>query len=121
MPPELQNRLAELTQKLGVSAEHVWAVLVRQAALHGLYELLCAALQLLAMGALGAGYAIWWRRPAQKKEGHLDSFPFDRTFGTTLAATLLLTLGFAFVGTLYEGTSDLLNPEHYAIKRLFDR
>jgi len=117
MSPELENRLSDLAGKLGVSVEHLWGVLVRQAALHGVYDLMTAAGLLLAMAATMAGYVVLWRWPA-KKGGLFDPTPFNRAAGAAVAAMLLLGFGTAFISAVYDALTDFGNPEFYAFTRL---
>jgi hypothetical protein len=118
MTPELQNRLSDLAAKLGVSVEHLWGVLVRQAALHGVYDLMTAAGLLLAMAAVAAGYVVLWRWPAPKKAELFDPTPLNRAAGAAVAAMLLLVFGSAFIGAVYDALTDFGNPEFYAFKHL---
>jgi hypothetical protein len=55
MRPELKHRLSDLAQKLGISVEHLWQVMVRQAAYHGSYDLLQTAVLLAATVAVRPG------------------------------------------------------------------
>jgi hypothetical protein len=56
--PELENRLAELTQKFGVGAGRVWDAFCRRAAFHALYDLAIGALFLAAIvGVMAADLA----------------------------------------------------------------
>ncbi len=117
MTAELSNQLTELATKLGVSVEHLWSVLVRQAYIDGLSSLctmlICAAL------AAGVIYAFFCLRrkyeAAEKKE--LWTYPpppLDLFFlGMVLVALLVIASS-----NFYWVISDFFNPEYYAFRQL---
>jgi predicted membrane protein len=122
MSPDLDNRLAELTQRLGVSADRVWAALVRQAAIHAVYDLVIGALFAAAMVGVVAAYLTQGRwQPAEKVSGLPDPLPFGRFGNAAAAFVALLVLTLAVFGQLYEAASDFWNPDAYAYRRIFDR
>jgi hypothetical protein len=115
MTPELEHRLSALADKLGVSIEHLWGVLVRQASIDGVYSLLIAA----AAGAIMVGivaiyWLLAWRRPSGDS---LWTFQ-NRLFGGVVAGMLVLAFGTIFFGSMYNALTDFGNPEYFAIRHL---
>jgi hypothetical protein len=65
MTPELEHRLSALADKFGVSIDHRWGVLVRQASFDGVYSLLIAAAAGANMvGIVAIYWLLAWRRPS---------------------------------------------------------
>ena len=117
MSDELNKQLAALAAKLGVSVEHLWGVLVRQAYIDGLSSLVtvffCAAagLGVLWFFFTGGGNA----GTAETKEGFsLSTEPVEYMVLGTILFLLVLVAGNNF----YWVISDFFNPEFYALRHL---
>jgi hypothetical protein len=116
---ELQKELAGLAAKLGVSVEHLWGVLVRQAYIDGVSSLVtvfcCAA----------AGVGVLWFFVYRRRKYKLTAEPKERFFFSTNEPLEYLVLGtilfflVAIAGdNLYWVITDFFNPEFYALRHL---
>jgi hypothetical protein len=127
MTPELQNKLAELADKLGVSVEHLWGVLVRQAYIDGIATL-GGSLLLLILLWLAAANA---KKVLRKCKNAIDSARLGEL--DEIAQIILVVLvGAAIVGGgiasifvivnlplwIISAIGKLLNPEYYALMDL---
>ena len=119
MSDELNKELAALAAKLGVSVEHLWGVLVRQAYIDGLSSLVtvfcCAA----------AGVGVLWFFFYRRRKYKLTAEPKERFFFSTTEPLEYLVLGtilfflVAVAGNnFYWVISDFFNPEFYALRHL---
>jgi hypothetical protein len=117
MTPELSNRLAELAAKLGISVEHLWSVLVRQAYIDGLSSL--GTMLLCGVIAIGVVYAFLYLRrkyeAAEKREFWVYPPPPIDLFFLGAALAVLLVIASA---NFYWVISDFFNPEFYAFRQL---
>jgi hypothetical protein len=118
MSDELHKELAALAAKLGVSVEHLWGVLVRQAYIDGLSSLVtvfcCAA------AGLGVLWFFFYRRRKYKQ-----AEPKERFFLSTnepleylVMGTILFFLVALAGNNFYWVISDFFNPEFYALRHL---
>lgn len=115
MTPELEHRLSALADKLGVSIEHLWGVLVRQASIDGIYSLLIAAAAgAIMVGIVAVYWSLAWRRPSGESPWTFQ----NRLFGGVVAGMLLLAFGTMFFGSMYNALTDFGNPEYFAIRHL---
>jgi hypothetical protein len=115
---ELNKQLAALAAKLGVSVEHLWGVLVRQAYIDGVSSLatvfFCAA----------AGVGVLWFFFYRRRQYKLTAEPRS-SFLLTNEPLEYLVLGIILVGLVaiagnnfYWVISDFFNPEFYALRHL---
>jgi hypothetical protein len=115
---ELHKELAALAAKLGVSVEHLWGVLVRQAYIDGLSSLVtvfcCAA----------AGLGVLWLFFYRRRKYKLTAEPKERFFLSTepveyMALGIILVVLVAVAGNnFYWVISNFFNPEFYALRHL---
>ena len=117
MTTELSKQLAELAARLGVSVDHLWGVLVRQAYIDGFSSLTTT----LVCGMLAVGVVYGFRHlrknyaAAEKKELWIyPPPPLDLFF---LGVVLLMLLMIASTN-FYRAVSDFFNPEFYAFQQL---
>jgi hypothetical protein len=110
MNDDLSKVLAELAAKLGVSSEHLYGALLRQAFFAGVWNVVTA---LLMLAVLWAGVLIWFRR-----RGKLNP-PWYADW-TTSGVILFVAVMFSAVVSdgLYYGISYLANPDFYALRHL---
>ncbi len=118
MSDELNKELAALAAKLGVSVEHLWGVLVRQAYIDGLSSLVtvfcCAA----------AGLGVLWFFFYLRRKYKLTAEPKERFFLSTepmeyMAVGIILVVLVAVAGNnFYWVITDFFNPEFYALRHL---
>jgi len=119
MNDKTQEALVAMAEKLGTTAEHLWSVLIKQAAITGTIHLVILA--------AWVWFAIWsyrlvrrkTKRPAatpEKQYPHAewdDDAGFIAWFVWGLMAALMVTIaGCELTSTL----SALLNPEYFALK-----
>jgi hypothetical protein len=101
--------LRALAEKLGISVDHLWQVLVRQAFLDGVSSSFTCLFCLLAATA-----AIYFERKYRAKFAK-----FTEYFPTQLLLFLLLVLVLmVFSSNFYWALSDFTNPEYYAFRQL---
>lgn len=112
MNPETLQVLRELADKLGTTAEHLWAVLVRQAYYQGWYSL--AEVVMFAMFAVVAGYrsqrAYRW---VHDEDGDEIGWLPVVTFG--LAAAIMLG---CMMCSIQQAITCFGNPEYYALHEI---
>src|SRR5262245_60093979 len=110
MSEELSKVLAELGAKLGVSSEHLYGALLRQALFAGVWNV---ATGLLMLAAIWAGVLIWFRHK------HKLNPPWYADW-TTSGVILFIAVMFSMIVSdgLYYGISYLANPDFYALRHL---
>ena len=117
MTSELSNRLTELATKLGVSVEHLWSVLVRQAYIDGLSSLVT----MLICGLIAAGVVYVFlhlrRKYAVAEKRELWIYPAPPLDLLYLSVALIVLLVIAS-SNFYWVISDFFNPEYYAFRQL---
>jgi hypothetical protein len=103
------TRLDAIAAKLGVAAGHIWPVLVRQATVDGVRDLITA-------GVLGVGafYLAKLARYLNNKEDWLDDFAIIMS-----AISALILAGVSII-YLCSSVGELINPEYYAFSGLKD-
>ena len=109
MQKELLNRLDLLAQKLGVTAEHLWRILVQQARV----ELIWDCVQLV-LGAIFLGLAVraFFFTAKLFKENHID----DVASLWLVVVSLGLSLMFFSLGD--SALTNWLNPEFFAFRQI---
>jgi hypothetical protein len=120
MNEELNKQLTGLASKLGVSVEHLWGVLVRQAYIDGLSSLATTLICIL-LGA-GAIYGFLYLRRKFKNTPNKDWMqpfgPLTEPTGFLILVIVLLILVTIASDNLYWVISDFFNPEFYALRHL---
>jgi hypothetical protein len=119
MSDELHKELAALAAKLGVSVEHLWGVLVRQAYIDGLSSLVTV------FGCAVAGLGVLWFFFHRRRKYRLSAEPKERFFLSTnepleymVMGTILFVLVMVASNNFYWVISDFFNPEFYALRHL---
>lgn len=109
---EATKYIDAVASKLGVAGEHVYGLLVKQAMIGGVMNLVVAVI------LLGVAYALVrltkWLFSSGKAFSS-DSTPLGIFSGFFALITLFLGLDCA-----YTGVGALINPEYYAIKEILD-
>lgn len=124
MNQQTEKLLRELADKLGTTVEHLWSVLIRQAGISGVTNLIVIAVWLVI---LVWGYKLVRRktkRPAKTDENKYPEAEWDD--GVNLVAWGAFALAAVFtimtVGTSAEHiAASLLNPEFWALKELIGK
>ena len=120
MSEELNNQLAGLANKLGVTVEHLWGVLVRQAYIDGISSL-ATTLVCAVLGAVVV-YAFFYLRLKFKNTLHEESSQplglLMEPYGFVILGIVLLAIIMIGSDNLYWVISDFSNPEFYALRHL---
>jgi hypothetical protein len=110
MHDDLNKALTDLAAKLGVSSEHLYGALLRQAYFAGIWNVTTAIL-LLAM--VWTGVLVWFRTKGKLNPTWYADWT---TSGVVLVIAVLVS---AIVSDgLYYGISYLANPDFYALRHL---
>lgn len=114
IPPELLSRIDALADKLGVTAQFIWSVLLSQARVEATVDILTG------VGSIVLGY-IFWRASnwAWQKAKNDD---YDNP-GWILSGVLLgigiVVLGIFAATNLYAAITPLINPNYWALQQIF--
>jgi uncharacterized membrane protein YcaP (DUF421 family) len=128
MTPKLEEKLLELADKMGVTVEHLWGVLVVQAKISAVTDLIGALLWTL-ITVVGTVVSVKWYRKLRKEtedkltdytdwERH-DHFPLWVTFCVfTVVVMLVSVINWCCITSPV--ITKLLNPEYWALQQLGD-
>jgi hypothetical protein len=120
MSEDFSKELAELAQKLGVTIEHLWGVLIKQAYIDGLSSL-ATTLACVVLGAV-ITYAFFYLRRKLKNAPPREWTPpvglLLDPFGFLILGMIILAMIFIVSVNLYWVASDFYNPEFYALRHL---
>jgi hypothetical protein len=117
MNDEFSRRLSELADKLNVSVEHLWGVLVKQAFIDGLSSLLTVVVcALLAVAAFCIFF--YARRKFKTAEAEKSALYPRVPLDWIILGTVLLMIVMVAGSNLYWVVSDFTNPEYYALRQL---
>jgi hypothetical protein len=120
MSEDLNKQLAELAQKLGVSVEHIWAVLIKQAYIDGLSSLVTTLVCVL-LGAVVTCAFFYLRRKFKnvpRQEWTQPAGLLLDPFGFVILGMIVFVIIFVISVNLYWVASDFYNPEFYALRHL---
>lgn len=113
---EILKRVDALAAKLGVTAEFLWSILVKQARI----EVWTNVAVIAAAAIVAWGLYRWWRSALRRSDGNVVDLDSGGEFVSLVFATIfaiVVVIG-AFVAILQLPTL-LLNPEYWALKQLF--
>jgi succinate dehydrogenase hydrophobic anchor subunit len=118
MSEELNNQLTGLASKLGISVEHLWGVLVKQAYIDGISSL--ATTLVCVLLGVGVIYAFFYLRRKFKNAPPQEwTQPFGvlmEPFGFVILGIVLLAIITIGSDNLYWVISDFCSPEFYALR-----
>lgn len=120
MSEELNKQLAGLASRLGVSVEHLWGVLIRQAYIDGVSSL-GTTLVCVLLGVAVIYAFIYLRRKFKNKPNQELTQPFGLLLeptGFVILCVVLLAIITIASDNLYWVVSDFFNPEFYALRHL---
>jgi hypothetical protein len=120
MNEELDRQLAQLADKLGVTVQHLWAVLVRQAYIDGISSLATTLVCVLLGIAVTCGF-FYLRRKFRNTPHEEQTPPFALLLEPYGFVILGIVLGLIIIigsDNLYWVVSDFYNPEFYALRHL---
>ncbi|MEH7736872.1 hypothetical protein [Bacillus pumilus] len=106
----------KLAAKLGVAAEHVYGVLVKQAVANGVADVIIGVVALsIIIVVLSAG-----KKAFVKSNISAGMDVFDWSMLTVIVG-LVVVIGLSFgINILTNGIKAVINPEYYAIKEILD-
>lgn len=123
MSDQAINKLSELAAKLGTTAEYLWAVLVRQAGIS-------AIIDIMILLAITAAMSLFYRRikinslvPAKTEQNEYPRANWDSDQRLVMRVVFGCLLGVCVVTALLSLTNiftALLNPEYWALKQILD-
>lgn len=124
MTEELLKRLDVLAAKLGVTAQYLWSVLVKQAHIEATACFVYAALWLLVTITF-ISFGCYFRRVANKgRDRDGERYRHYDSEGWEVASVFAFVLSFLPIwGVIYWLTDGILyrmNPEFYALKYLLE-
>lgn len=104
-----------IAQKLGVAAEHLWGVLVRQSITQGICDIVLS----LFFGLIVYG-TIKFAFICNKKEQEADGFDAEFLFGAFKWVLVVVGIIAFFITPflLIDGIKEVINPEYYAFMNL---
>lgn len=103
----------ELAKRLQVPAENLWTVMVRQAHITGITDMLVGLVSLLAIFLFCIWFYCCWKNKKFKNESmEMNGYEIIAT-GGFIISFFLLFIGSCFV---FEGIKEIYNPEYYAIE-----
>ncbi|KAA6450976.1 hypothetical protein [Bacillus swezeyi] len=108
----------ELSTRLGVAAEHVYEVLVKQQVINGIITI---AFMVGALILFGIMFPKFLRKGVQHQKtlsSSYDSNP-DMNIAWSLGGILLFTIVLSLI-FIPIGINQIINPEYYAIKDILD-
>jgi uncharacterized membrane-anchored protein len=117
MNKELLNYIETMSAKLGVAAEHLYAILVRQSYVSAITELITLAIFLVVSGyAFYFCYKKYWKTQQEKNWSDEDQwFVSSIILGIVFGIVVIIAL---FV--IPDAIGRFINPEYYAIKELLE-
>lgn len=122
---EMFKRLDILGEKLGVTANHLWAVLVRQAYAEALGNLVIVAGLLVGI-VIAVRYVKWFSKQPfeQDQEYKCIRARSDKQTAQLIAAIFAgigaVVAAVAVVSLLYYAVLALYNPEYFALQKLLE-
>ena len=120
MSADLNNQLAELARKLGVSVERLWSVLIKQAYIDGFSSLVTTSV-CVVLGIVTTCAFFQLRRKFKNAPDQQWAQPFGllmEPFGLVILGVVLLVIIAIGSDNLYWAVSDFYNPEFYALRHL---
>ncbi|MCY9372674.1 hypothetical protein [Bacillus haynesii] len=105
----------KLAAKLGVAAEHVYGVLVKQAVANSITDLFCGVIAFAAAIVLGVLIAKIVKRRFNVSEWDVEWFFLLIIVGILVIFPFVMGVDFST-----KGIKALINPEYYAIKEILD-
>ena len=103
--------LQMLAEKLGVTIDYLWSVLLKQAYVSAILDLLFVLLMVIMWAALiksRGAIKKWLKTMDDLEEGFICIFGSGFIIGVTVAAIIFI----------FTSTSALINPEYWALKEI---
>ena len=113
---EVAELLRELAAVLGVTVEHLWAVLIWQAQIGAIYSAAKAIMVLVAMVAYFKVAAPWLR--ILDADGTESDLEFNRIAVGVIGSFVVVAGVAIFCSLTFRAAAALLNPEYLALQEI---
>lgn len=110
----------ELAKQLGVAAEHVYGVLIRQQYAEAVGTLIEAFILLCVFIVLTVFFVLGWKRANHWLEKGYDEWQVGMIIGTVVYLVASAFIIVEITSDVKDGIMRLLNPEYYALKDIMD-
>lgn len=110
--------LDALAARLAVPVSHLWAVLVRQAAVEFWTGIGAALLAWVVLGVAVRIALTVWRKDAESRKGEMYSMESGWCIVWGIAAGLTAVLAIALTFVAISDVGYLVNPEYYALAKV---
>lgn len=110
---DIKQYIEEMANSLGVAAEHVYELLVRQQVISGVITI---AAFVLAWAIFGAICTATTRKSETDKYGEVNGYA---VISLLSGVVLVISLIFGFI-EIAGAVKQLVNPEYYAIREIMD-
>lgn len=116
MNSQTQKLLEQLASKLGTTTEYLWTVLLKQAFVDGIFNLVLSTICIIVLIVF---YKLckWLEKPDKDGDKNKDNFDAPEMFYIIGGVISTFAVVFAFVG-LYEASVCFFNPEYFALKEV---
>ena len=118
MNEETTKLIEQLAQKLGTTAEYLWGVLINQASISAITDLLY-----IVLVAVGGILLFKAHKFLSKEDGHGNSFYYnwDFTRGIMIALTFIWSILFiAAFFSIVNIINGFFNPEYWALNKILN-
>ncbi len=118
MNDKLQNILADLAEKFGTTVDHLWTIMVRQAMISGIMDII-NILFILGVTVVYSKFLIWYLR----NQKDLDDNEFMYGFLCPLVMILggvgtIMLIGVGLTANIYDLITAFGNPEYWALHQI---
>lgn len=114
MNDELQKQLTQLALKLGTTVDHLWSVMVKQAAID-------STVYFLSLTVLIIVTCVLWKRFSNAKVNESGDGEVFKCSMLILSVLMLLVTFLFLVCGLSEALSGFFNPEYWALQDLLSK
>lgn len=115
---EIKQALTEIAKGLGVAAEHVYEVLVRQQVVIGITGILWPILAVIVLLVLSKLFVKYLAVPALKKQIKSEDLAVIILFAAIFLGIGWVVLLINGIISVVESVGHLINPEYYALKEI---
>jgi hypothetical protein len=115
------NYISELAKQLGVAAEHVYGVLIRQQYTEAVGLFVQSGLYILIWIAIWITIAKFWKMAKRYNDGNGDESGLIAMTVVTIIGTIAFLFCFVdIIDDIKLATMKIINPEYYALKDIMD-
>ena len=114
MNEQTEKLIRELADKLGTTVEHLWGVLIKQAPITAVTDLLeCVMLAVVCI--VGGKYLLRWHR---KLDGNCEADHPGLVMLYVVWVVMLIITIISVLTSVSEIANAILNPEYWALKQI---